>query len=87
MGDSQYVILSKAKIQETRNLIISKNSYDGGFTMAQQIVVNEGSRRTTLFVKGTIQVDNLSCLYELRDALNEAINKAEQNTLLPSMQK
>ena len=68
---------AKAKIQEKRNLVISENLADGGFTIAQQIIIEEGSRRTTMFMKGAIHVDNIDGLYSIRDAMNEAIQKIE----------
>lgn len=68
--------LSKAKIQDTRNLIVSKY-INGTYTLGQQLVVQEGKKFTTVFLKGSIQIDNLEGLYNLRDALNEAIHQEE----------
>lgn len=74
---STFQELSKAKIQEKRNLVISKNSSDEGFTLAQQILVEEGNRITTIFMKGATQIDGIESLYNVRDAINEAISKYE----------
>jgi len=71
-----FIELSKAKIQDKRNLVVSKNG-SGTFTLGQQIVVQEGRKQTALFLKGAIHIDNLEGLYNLRDALNEAIQKEE----------
>lgn len=68
--------LSKAKIQETRNLVISKHS-NNTYTLGQQLVVQEGKKKTVVFLKGSIQIDSLEGLYNLRDALNEAIQHEE----------
>jgi hypothetical protein len=68
--------LAKAKIQDTRNLVISKTSV-GQYTIGQQIMVQEGRKKTTLFLKGAIHVNDLEGLYNLRDALNEAIQHEE----------
>lgn len=69
---SIFTELAKAKIQDKRNLVVSKNT-DGTFTLGQQIVVQEGRKQTAIFLKGAIQIENLEGLYNLRDALNEAI--------------
>lgn len=70
--------LSKAKIQESRNLVISKMSDSDSFTLAQQLTVNENGKQTTMFMKGAIHIENLQALYELRNAINEAIDKIEE---------
>lgn len=71
-NDIMYVELAKAKIQERRNIAISECS-KGGFTIAQQLEVNEGNRTTSVFLKGAFHVSNISGLINLRDALNVAI--------------
>lgn len=71
--------LSKAKIQESRNLVISKLSEEDKFTLAQQLIVNEGNKNTTIFMKGAIHIDGTQSLYDLRNALNEAIEKIEES--------
>lgn len=76
-----YSEISKAKISDTRNAVISDCS-KGGYTIAQQLIVEENDKSTTVFMKGAFHVDNIQGLYELRDALNLAIeiceNKAEE---------
>ena len=72
-----YIELSKAKIKDKRSLVVSRNETNGGYTIAQQLVVEEGRRSTTIFMKGAIYVEDLDGLYNLRDALNEAIKKEE----------
>lgn len=74
--NKDFTELSKAKIQDKRNLVISKNG-SGTYTLGQQIVVQEGKKQTLIFLKGAIHVDSLEGLYNLRDALNEAIQKEE----------
>ena len=76
--NSNYIELSKAKIQDTRNIVISSNESKGGYTMAQQISIIEGERETLIFMKNAIHIDDIDGLYNLRDAINEAI-KAEEN--------
>ena len=79
MAGKNFQELSKAKIQDTRNLVISRNNLNQGFTLAQQVVIAEGSRQTALFIKGAFHIDDIEGLYNLRDALNEAILKCEGN--------
>jgi hypothetical protein len=77
MGDINYIELAKAKVQPKRNIVISKAS-KGGFTIAQQLEVDEGNRVTNIFLKGSFIADNISSLYNIRDAMNVAIKKAEE---------
>lgn len=70
--DIIYVELAKAKIQDRRNIAISECS-KGGFTIAQQLEVNEGNRTTSVFLKGAFHVSDVDGLINLRDALNVAI--------------
>lgn len=71
--------LAKAKIQESRNIVISKMTTVDSFTLAQQLVVTEGNKQTTMFMKGAIHIDGVQSLYNLRNALNEAISQIEEN--------
>lgn len=77
-----YSEVSKAKISDTRNAIISDCS-KGGYTIAQQLIVEENDKSITVFMKGAFHIDDIQGLYELRDALNLAIeiceNKAEED--------
>lgn len=77
MADISYNELSVAKIQEKRNIVIS-SANKGGYTLAQQVVVPEGNRETKIFLKHGIIFDDLEGLYNLRDALNIAIEKEEK---------
>lgn len=69
--------LAKAKIQDSRNLVISKLQGSNSFTLAQQLVVVEGTKQTTMFMKGAIHMEGLEALHSLRNALNEAIEQTE----------
>lgn len=74
--------LAKAKIQDRRNLVISSfvnNGEENGFTIAQQIDVEENGKKLALFLKDSIHVDNVEGLYALRDALNLAIVRHNEN--------
>ncbi|MBP3920417.1 MAG: hypothetical protein J6D28_02510 [Bacilli bacterium] len=73
----EYEELSTASISDKRNIVISEYS-KGGYTLGQQVVVEEGSKKINMFVKNSIQIENVEGLYNLRDALNVAISKIEK---------
>lgn len=76
--EKKYTELSKAKVQDSRNIVISRvENKDGtSYTMAQQLEVMESNnRRTAVFMRGAIIVDGIEGLVALRDALNVAIQK------------
>lgn len=66
---AHYTELSNAEITENRNVVISECS-KGGFTVAQQLKADG----TKVFMKGALHIDNLDGLYNLRNALNVAID-------------
>lgn len=75
----EYSEISKAKVTESRNIVISSCS-KGGFTIAQQLVAQEGDKATTVFMKGAFHVDDVHGLYNLRDAINLAIQISEERS-------
>lgn len=74
----EYTELSKAKVSDSRNIVLSSCSR-GGFTIAQQLEAKEEGKITTVFLKGAFHVDDIHGLYELRDAVNLAIKTSEEN--------
>jgi len=74
----EYNELSKAKISEARNIVISSTS-KGGFTIAQQLSAQDGDKKTSVFMKGAFHIDDIKGLYELRDAINFAIKVSEKS--------
>lgn len=70
---AHYTELSNAEITENRNIVISECS-KGGFTVAQQLKADG----TKVFMKGALHIDNLDGLYNLRNALNVAIDKVTE---------
>lgn len=70
---AHYTELSNAEITENRNIVISECS-KGGFTVAQQLKADG----TKVFMKGALHIDNLDGLYNLRNALNVAIDKVAE---------
>lgn len=80
MSKPQFTELAKAQIQPTRLAVISKanETSDNQYTLGQYVNVEEGTRCTTFFVKGGIQIKTLNNLIALRDALSEAITKESE---------
>lgn len=77
MSDIQYTRLSSALIQSNKNLIISECS-KGGYTLAQQLAfVEEDGKKQNIYLKGAIHIGNVEGLRNLRDAINVAIDKIE----------
>ena len=76
----EYNEISKAKVTDSRNIVISTCS-KGGFTIAQQLVAKEDDKDTIVFLKGAFHVDDIHGLYNLRDAINLAIKTSEEGIL------
>lgn len=74
----EYTELSRAKVTDSRNIVISSCS-KGGFTVAQQLQAKENDRTTSVFLKGAFHVEDVNGLYNLRDAVNVAIKMAEES--------
>lgn len=72
----EYTEIARAKVTKSRNIVIS-NCSEGGFTIAQQFEAVENGKIIPVFLKGAFHVDDLTGLYELRDAINLAISKTE----------
>ena len=75
----EYHELSRAKVTDSRNVVISSCS-KGGFTIAQQLEAKENDKTTSVFLKGAFHVDDIHGLYNIRDAVNLAIARAEENS-------
>lgn len=77
MAEILYTEICRARIAETRNAVISRCS-KGGFTLAQQLEVQENKAKTSVFLKGALHIDSLESLCELRNALNVVIKKEQE---------
>lgn len=75
----EYYELSRAKVTDSRNIIISECS-KGGFTIAQQLEAKEGDKITSVFMKGAFHIEDIHGLYNLRDAVNLAIKISEESS-------
>lgn len=75
----EYSELSRAKVTDSRNIVIS-NCSRGGFTIAQQLEAKENDKTTSVFMKGAFHIEDVHGLYNLRDAINLAIKISEENS-------
>lgn len=75
----EYHELSRAKVTDSRNIVIS-NCSKGGFTIAQQLEAKENGKTTSVFMKGAFHVEDIHGLYNIRDAVNLAIKISEENS-------
>ena len=75
----EYHELSRAKVTDSRNIVISDCS-KGGFTIAQQLEAKENDKTTLVFMKGAFHIEDIQGLYNLRDAVNLAIKVSEENS-------
>lgn len=75
---TEYNELSFANIQDKRDVVISEYS-KGGYTLCQRVNVVEGNKKIGMYLKNAIHVDDVTGLMNLRDALNEALKKIENN--------
>lgn len=74
-----YKEIARAKISETRNIVISECS-KGGFTIAQQLEVSETKgKTTTVFMKGALHIDDINGLQNFLNAIQEVIDNTEIN--------
>lgn len=78
-GKIEYHELSRAKVTDSRNIVIS-NCSKGGFTIAQQLEAKENDKTTSVFMKGAFHVEDIHGLYNLRDAVNLAIKISEEDS-------
>ena len=79
----KYDVLAVANLNgsqtQARNLVISAvNGGKKGFTLAQQMQIQDGERETTVFLKGGIHIPDYATLVSLRDSLNMAIETAKE---------
>ena len=70
MSDVKYNEVATIQISDNKNLVISECS-TGGYTIAQQMVINDGSRTMKVFLKNAIHIDNLSSLKEIAKKIEE----------------
>lgn len=74
-----YAFLSSGNISEKRSVVVSECCFNGGFTVAQKMEIEEGNENTNVFMKGAFHIDSIDGLIAMRDALDEAIMKVTES--------
>lgn len=80
MGRLTYKELSKKKIKEQRNVVISE-AFDNdnnmlGYSIAEQLVTSESGKETKVFLKGGLGIVSKEGLMQLKEAVDSACVKA-----------
>lgn len=70
----EYNEITSAKVSDTRSIVISECSR-GGYTIAQRMDVKEKDNTTQVYMKGAFHVSDVDGLYNLRDAINLAVDR------------
>ena len=80
MNKLTYKELTNAKVSKNKTVVVSSCS-KGGYTLAQKIKVkDEDGKEMDVFLKGAFMIESLDGLYELRDAINTAIDEIENGS-------
>lgn len=79
MGRLKYLELAKERIKPQRNVVISKtidseNNFLG-YSITEQLVINEGERETKVFLRNGLGILNREGLEQLRNAIDETLEK------------
>lgn len=69
----RYDEVSRAKISQNRNMVVSRCS-KGGYTVAQQLIAKDGKSEVAVFLKGAIHIEDVEALKRVRDAIDVAIH-------------
>lgn len=85
MGRLNYNELSKRRFKEQRNIVISearnvKTNDLEGYAVTEQLVTEENGKEVRIFLKGGLGLVDKEGLVQLRDCLNEAIEKTNTNS-------
>lgn len=75
---TEYSEICSAKVTDNRSIVIS-NCSRGGFTIAQRMEVTEDNHTNRVYLKGAFHINDITGLYNLRDACNLAISHIEKN--------
>lgn len=85
MGRLNYNELSKRRFKERRNIVISearnvKTNDLEGYAVTEQLVTEENGKEVRIFLKGGLGLVDKEGLIQLRDCLNEAIEKTNTSS-------
>lgn len=75
-SEDKFKQIASGKISECRNVVVSEHS-GGGYTVAQQLEVEEKGTATKVFMKGAFHIESVDDLVTMRDVINLAIKKIE----------
>lgn len=80
-GKLSYKELASVKVSKSKELVVSSCSA-GGFTIASRMsVVNDDGTPGFIFLKGATRVQNLKQLESVRDMLDAAVKRADEDGL------
>lgn len=77
MGFGRFDQMGSTKITKNRNMVVSRCD-TGGFTIAQQLEVDEGGKKTKVFMKGAIFVDSIENFANVVKMLEDVLRKSEE---------
>lgn len=85
MGRLNYNELSKRRFKERRNIVISearnvKTNDLEGYAVTEQFVTEENGKEVRIFLKGGLGLVEREGLIQLRDCLNEVIEKTNPSS-------
>lgn len=75
-SEDKFKQIASGKISKCRNVVVSEHS-GGGYTVAQQLEVDEEGTQTKVFMKGAFHIESIADLVTMRDVINLAIKKIE----------
>ena len=79
MARLKYNQLSKAEIKNNRNVVISEamipESNTLGYAVSEQIVIHEGEKETTMFLKNGLGIMSKEGLMNLRNAIDKVLEQ------------
>lgn len=74
MDNISFKLLGKAKINDQKSIVISKY-VDGSYTIATQLDIMESGNQISLFLKGSMKIQDVDGLKVLRDCIDSVIAK------------
>ena len=75
-SEDKFKQIASGKISECRNIVVSEHS-GGGYTIAQQLEVEEKGTVSRVFRTGGCRIESVDDLVTMRAGINLAIKKIE----------
>lgn len=73
-----YNEIVRGKISDKRSIVVSECS-KGGYTVAQQVELEENGEKMNVYMKGAFHVDDEAGLLNIRDVVNAALDTIHGN--------